>query len=226
MNESSPRIWLITGAAGTLGSELVRQVVTTGDECIALDRDEAGLNRLHDEVVSLSGRAPILMALDLAGSGPSEYQRVAASIESQFGRLDCLVHNAAAFESLSPLSHQSAEHWMGIIQTGLTGPHLLNGALMPLLASTERSRLVFISDEHCLQRPTHWGAYGVAQAGRAWMARALSREIASQRPRVLTIDPGPFFSRLRAAAWPAANPTEFDPIEQVAGRLLKGIEAG
>ncbi len=218
-----PRLWLITGAAGTLGAELTRQVMARGDDCIALDRDEGGLNRLHDSLSEAGHSAPMLVPLDLAGASPEDYAKVAEGIAQQFGRLDCLVHNAAAFTALRPLPHQPPEEWMRILQTGLTGPQLLSSALMPLLSSTAGSRLVFIADRHCLERPAHWGAYGVAQAGRRWLVSALERELGGADPQLRDIDPGPFYSKLRTAAWPVARPDEFEPIDRLAERVLAEI---
>src|SRR5690625_3572537 len=97
MTNSKKANWLITGAAGALGSELVRQLTERGDDCIALDRDVDSLNRLHDSVADKSGRAPALMPMDLAGAAPQDYEQLAGAIKDQFGRLDGLIHNAAAF---------------------------------------------------------------------------------------------------------------------------------
>ncbi|AKS42068.1 SDR family NAD(P)-dependent oxidoreductase [Wenzhouxiangella marina] len=223
MTQSEKPLWLVTGAAGTLGAELVRQLLAAGNDCIALDKNEAALNQLHDQLAEQGRPVPVLLPLDLAGAGPADYEQVASTVEAQFGRLDGLIHNAAAFVALRPLAHQPAEEWMRILQTGLTGPQLLSNALLGLMQATEGARLVFISDRHCLERPGHWAAYGVAQAGRAWMARTLARELGAAGPRVMEIDPGPFFSALRSAAWPAARPEEFDAIEQVATRVLEQI---
>jgi NAD(P)-dependent dehydrogenase (short-subunit alcohol dehydrogenase family) len=223
MSESSTRIWLVTGAAGELGAELIRRLMLDGAECIALDRNEKGLNALHDRLIAELGRAPVLLPLDLAGAGPADYEQVADRIGEQFGRLDGVIHNAADFKALRPLVHQPPDEWMKILQAGLTGPYLLNCALMDLLRATPDARLVFIEDGECLENPANWAAYGVAQAGRQWMARAMASEVGAS-PRVLSVDPGPFYSRLRVSAWPVARPDEFDSIEQVADRVLSSID--
>ncbi len=226
MNSTDRPVWLVTGAAGTLGSELVRQAIAEGSDCIALDRDEVGLNRLHDELAEAGLKPPALVPLDLIGATPADYEKLADTMESEFGRLDHLVHNAAMLVALRPLVHQPADEWMKVLQTGLTGPYLLTSALLPLLRKTEDSSVVFVSDKHCLDKPANWAAYGVAQAGREWMARALSVELGSVSPKVQAIDPGPFYSRLRSAAWPVARPDEFDPITRVAARVIADIEGG
>jgi NAD(P)-dependent dehydrogenase (short-subunit alcohol dehydrogenase family) len=226
MNESKPSLWLITGAAGALGQALVHRVIESGADCIALDKDARGLNALHDKLVEQGLNPPALMPLDLVGAGPDDYLELAETIEREFGGLDVLVHNAAQFVALRPLEHQPAEEWMKILQTGLTGPWLLTQALMPLLRVRDGSRIVWVSDEHCLDKPANWGAYGVAQAGRAWLAQAFEGETGPRGPRVLTLEPGPFYSRLRAAAWPVATPADLPTAEQAAATLFDGINGG
>lgn len=226
MATSSRPLWLITGAAGALGAELVRQLAATGVDCVALDRNEDALNRLHDQLIEQGLGAPALLPFDLAGAGPMHYDQVADRIEQQYGRLDALVHNAADFKALRPMAHQPPDEWVKILQAGVTGPQLLNSALMGLLQATAQSKLVFIADKECLRHPANWAAYGAAQAARQWMVEALKREVAPEQAEILSIDPGAFYSRLRVAAWPVAQPADFDPIEVVASRVLKSIQEG
>jgi NAD(P)-dependent dehydrogenase (short-subunit alcohol dehydrogenase family) len=214
-------VWLITGAAGALGSELVRQLLRSGKDCIALDRNARGLNQLHDQMVADGLSPPALMPMDLAGAGPDEYAKLAETLESEFGRLDVLLHGAAEFVALRPLLHQPAEEWFKTIQAGLTGPFLLSVALMPLLSQTAKSRVVFINDGHCLDKPANWAAYGVAQAGRRQMLRSLEQEAGRRGPRFMEIDPGPFFSPLRTAAWPSESPDDLPQPDSAAARVIE-----
>ena len=226
MTNNTQPVWLVTGAAGALGGQLVRQVLASGADCIALDRNARGLNALHDELKEAGQPVPALMPFDLAGAGPDHYQELAEGISNGPGRLDVLVHNAADFVALRPLEHQPADEWMKILQAGLTGPLLLTQALLPLLREQRDACIAYISDKHCLDRPANWGAYGVAQAGRGWMASALTAELGPHGPRVLELDPGPFYSPLRAAAWPAIDPSDLPDVSALASDLVSKIRTG
>ncbi len=226
MNKSLQPVWLITGAAGALGQALVEQVLADSAECIALDRDERSLNAMHDRLLDKTGRAPLLLPLDLVGASPDDYDELASTVEVEFGRLDVMIHNAASLTALRPIEHQLPDEWMKILQTGLTGPWLLTRAMLPLMRKAKDARLVFVSDRHCLDKPANWGAYGLSQAGREWLARALATELGPRGPSVLDIDPGPFYSRLRAAAWPVTTPDELPSAQQAARGLLEQIDKG
>lgn len=223
MNETAPAVWLVTGAAGALGAAMVRRLIASGDDCIALDRDSGALDALHDELAAAHGRSPALMPMDLAGAGPEDHERLAEAIEGQFGRLEYLVHNAAVFHALRPLLHQQPGEWLEIVQTSLSAPYMLSSVLVPLMPAS--GRIVFIEDGHCFDQPASWGAYGVAQAGRRQMAAALAAERTESGPGVVVIDPGPFYSALRVAAWPSDSPDNLPAPDEAADRVLAAIGA-
>src|SRR6056297_250304 len=213
---------LVTGAAGALGSALVERLMQHGWDCIALDRNRRGLEQLHDRLVT-EGEAPLLVPLDLAGAGPQHFDELAASLEEQFGRLDALVHAAAEFKALTPLEHHPADDWMKTLQTGLTGPFLLSQALLPLMRATEGSRMVWVADDPEGRSKAYWGAYGVAQSGRAALAQILAAECRSDGPEIIEIDPGPFYSPLRSKAWPAENPDDLPTAAQAAEKVTVAV---
>lgn len=221
MNERDQAVWLITGAAGALGRALVEQCLQAGHDCIALDRNAAGLEALHDRLVEQFDRAPALMPMNLAGAAPEDYQQLAEVIEREFGRVDVLVHNAATFKALQPLQHQPPGEWLEIIQTSLTAPFMLNAVLSPLMS--ERARIVMIGDRHCLERPGRWGAYGIAQAGRRQMAAAMNAERVPSAARIIEVDPGPFYSPLRVAAWPSDSPQDLPTAADAAGQVMAAV---
>jgi len=229
--KTEARIWLITGAAGALGSELVCQLMRAGDDCIALDRDQRGLNALHNRCEDLGLPPPALVPLDLIGASSEDYDALAETIAEQFGRLDGLIHNAAQMPALRPLAHQDAGEWLHGLQWGLTGPVWLTRALLPLMTDSQvasgeaqpRAQIIWIGDQAVIDQPANWGVYGLVHAGRQWIASALSAELGPRAPRVQVLDPGPFFSPLRTAAWPAQRPDEVPTAAQAAGALLAQI---
>lgn len=222
MAEADSKVALITGAAGALGTALVERLMRGGWDCIALDRNRRALEQLHDRMAT-EGRAPLVVPVDLAGAGPQHFEELAESLQEQFGRLDALVHAAAEFKALTPLEHQPADVWMQVLQTGLTGPFLLSQALLPLMRRTTGSRVVWVADDPQGRRKAYWGAYGVAQSGRAALAGIMAAECRRDGPEVVEIDPGPFYSPLRSKAWPAENPDQLPTPEQAAGKVMAAL---
>ncbi len=225
MQNTVGQVWLVTGAAGALGRPLVSAILASGADCVALDRNQRALNQLHDDLAA-EGMPPAIYPLDLTGAGPDDYQTLAAVTEREFGRLDVVVHAAAHFTALRPLEHQPAEEWFTTLQSGLTGPQLLNAAIMPLLRAGERGKIAFVNNTACLESPARWGAYGVCQAGRRQMVATLSAELGPLGPLVVEVDPGPFFSPLRQAAWPTDSPEDMQSAEAAASTILDQLGRG
>ncbi|MDT8449511.1 MAG: SDR family NAD(P)-dependent oxidoreductase [Wenzhouxiangellaceae bacterium] len=228
MTQSERRVALVTGAAGALGHALVARLMQAGPDCIALDRNRRGLEKMHDEFVAsvaMDG-APLIVPLDLAGAGPEQFAELAETLDAQFGRLDLLIHAAAEFRALAPLEHQPADEWMQVLQTGLTGPFLLSQALLPLMRRTPGSRMVWVADDPEGKCKAYWGAYGVAQAGRDALAAILAAECRRDGPEVTLVDPGPFHSPLRSRAWPAENPAGLATADEAAATVLEVLETG
>ena len=223
MTEAKRKVALVTGAAGALGAALVEQLMAGGWDSIGLDRNRRGLEQLHDRLAS-AGTAPLVVPLDLAGAGPQHFGELAGSLETQFGKLDALIHAAADFKALTPLEHHRADEWMKTLQAGLTGPFLLSQALLPLMRRTADSRMVWVEDDPEGRQKAYWGAYGVTQSGRTALARILAAECRRDGPEIVEIDPGSFYSPLRSRAWPAENPDELPTAEQAAARVMAVLD--
>lgn len=219
MSNAERQLALVTGAAGALGSELISALMSRGLDCVALDRNRRGLEKLHDRCAE-SGSAPLVVPLDLAGAAPEHYAELAESLREQFGRLDVLIHAAADFRSLTPIEHLDPEDWMRTLQSGLTGPFLLSQALLPLMRATPNSRMIWVSEDPKVSESAYWGAFGVARAARTALAAILKAECEHDAPAIEIIDPGPFYSPLRSQAWPAEHPESLPKPSEAARNVL------
>lgn len=222
MNDSTSSVVLVTGAAGALGSALVRRLLAANSDCIALDKNRRALEKLHDELAQ-AGRAPLCVPLDLAGAGPDHYTELAESLSAEFGRLDGILHAAAEFKGLRPVEHLPPDEWMQELQAGLTGPMLLTRALLPLLRSTEDSRVLFVVDDPDARAAAYWAGYGVAQSGTRALAAMLAAECRKTGPAVGSFDPGAFYSALRSRVWPAEDPASLPTADAAAGKVLEAF---
>src|SRR6185436_12743747 len=113
-NESTKKVWLITGAARGLGLDLARAVLTAGHSLVATGRDTARLSKALPSSDHL-----LTVKLDVTRSDDAE--AAVRDAVDRFGRIDVLVNNAASFyagyfEELSP------EQMERQLATSLVGP--------------------------------------------------------------------------------------------------------
>jgi NAD(P)-dependent dehydrogenase (short-subunit alcohol dehydrogenase family) len=211
------RVYLVTGAAAGLGRAVSLAFAREGATLVLVDRAMEGLEGVYDEIEAAGGAEPAILGLDLEGAQPEDYGKLAETLESEFGRLDGVVHAAARLGPLTPLEHYPAEDWSGLMRGHLTGPFLLTQACLDLLNRSEDPTVTFVTDWVGAEPTAYWGAYGVSKAALEAFARILAEEHERRPLRVNTVEPGPIRTALQNDAYPAGNPDDRrDPAELTA----------
>ena len=86
------RVVLITGASSGLGAALAVECARAGASVILSGRNGRKLERVYDEIETMGAPQPAIAMLDLATATAVDYDTVARSIDSEFGKLDGVVH--------------------------------------------------------------------------------------------------------------------------------------
>jgi NAD(P)-dependent dehydrogenase (short-subunit alcohol dehydrogenase family) len=215
------RIILLTGAASGIGRAVATDMAAHGATVIMLDRDVRGLEQLYDSIVAAGHAEPALYPLDLQGAKPDDYTQLATTLDSEFGRLDGLVHNAAQLGALVPFANFDHEMWFETLQTNLNAPYLLTMACLGLLNASADASVVFTADAVGRHGKAYWGAYAVSKAGQEAFMQVLADELeANTAIRVNSLDPGAVRTGLRRIAYPAENNDALQAPEDVTRPFL------
>ncbi len=197
---------LITGAAGRLGQVASKTCAKSGACVILLDKNLAELEKLYDDILACGSPEPALYPMDLEGATEKDYVDLASTIESEFGVLHGLVHNAAKFAVLGPLDGINLQSWCSVLNVNLNAPFLLTRALLPLLRAADNASVLFTSDSAARIAKAYWGIYAISKIALEAFAKILADEQESAGiVRVNTIIPGPIDSPIRRRAFPAEN---------------------
>ncbi len=194
-----------------------------GWQVVLLDKDKPGLSRLYDRIDALEGTAPIMQCLDLSEFTPQVGEQLVSALFSGSGRLDALVHCAAAFDGLQPLEHVSPDVWLQQVQVNLSVPWLLSKQCLPLLRTTGHSSLIFMTEDLSIVRRANWGCYGICKSAIDVMAGQFAGELAGSGINVWAINPGPMQSQLRARAWHSESPAVLPRPAGAAERIMQLI---
>jgi len=211
---------MITGAAGTLGSELAMLCAAAGWGSVLLDRNQRGLEKLYDRIEKAGGPEPFLVALDLASLGPQDCQNIVHGLESGPGRLDALIHCAVSFEGLQPLDQIEPQNWLREMQVNLNAPWLLSIFCLPLLRQSPAASLYFLTEDLDKMFSAYWGPYGISKHGVNALATQFANELTNTNIQVLALNPGPMRSSLRAKVYHTENPGGLQPPLSVAQKIL------
>jgi len=210
------RVILVTGAGSGIGRAIARRLAGHGATVILLDRAIRMLEQVYDEIEQAGGPRPAIYPMNLEGATPKDYADLAQVLDTEFGRLDGLLHNAALFEGLTPIFNYDIELWYRILQVNLNAPFLLTQAALGLLNRSADASVVFTTDRVGDEGQAYWGAYAVAKGGAQTLMKLLASELETNTPiRVNSIDPGRVRTELSLRAYPGRNPAEWARPEDI-----------
>ena len=216
------RVILITGAGSGLGRALAIECARAGASVILSGRNSAKLERVYDEIESLSGAAqPAIATLDLAAATAVEYDALARTIDTEYGKLDGLVNAAALLGDRTPLEQYDVPMWCKVLHVNLTAPFILTQVLLPALRKSADASVIFVSSGVVKQARPFWGAYAVSKAGLESVRAMWFEELEGEANiRFNSVNPGRMRTAMRAAAYPAEDPNTVPSAESVTGPFL------
>jgi len=201
------RVLLITGASAGIGRVAALTCAAHGATVILLGRDNDKLNAVYDEIVAAGYPTPAILTLDLSQASAVSCREVAEVIESTFGRLDGILHNAAVLGEITPLEMYDPDTWDFVMNVNLRAPFVLTQALLPLLKQSPDASVVMTTSSVGRRARAFWGAYAVSKCGIEGLVQMLSDELAAiSAIRVNAINPGGTRTNMRASAYPGENP--------------------
>ncbi|WP_454854888.1 SDR family NAD(P)-dependent oxidoreductase [Rhizobium binxianense] len=196
------KVVFITGAASGIGSAIARRCIGEGASVICADHSTEGALALADEL----GRSAIGLTCDV-----TDGQSVKAAVEiglKRFGRLDGLVHNAAAPSRDGTVVDLAEEQWRHEIGVSLTGAFLVSKHALPPMAAAGGGSVVFIASQFAHVAIGKAVAYCAAKAGLVQLAKAMAVDHAADGIRVNSLSPGAVATSRLLQRWPdldAAN---------------------
>jgi 3(or 17)beta-hydroxysteroid dehydrogenase len=165
LTELKEKVVLVTGAAGAIGAAVVAAVRRAGGTAIATD---------------LAGSAGIDAALDVTAE--ADWQRVAADVERQHGRLNGLV-NAAGIAAVGNIEKIDFATWRRVLGVNLDGTFLGCKYAFPLLRK-QGGAIVNLSSVLGLVGSHNLTAYNASKGGVSLLTKSVALNGARYKPPV------------------------------------------
>jgi NAD(P)-dependent dehydrogenase (short-subunit alcohol dehydrogenase family) len=213
------RVVLVTGAGAGIGRAVARDLARAGATVGLLGRTLKNLESVYDEIVAAGGPKPALLPLDLERALAQDYDRLAAAVSAEFGRLDGLIHCAAILGSRTPIEHYDVPTWCRVLHVNLTAGFVVTQVLLPELAKSADPSIVFTTSSVGHRGRAYWGAYAASKFGTEGLAQVLADELEGKM-RVNLVNPGPVRTNMRAVAYPAEDRATLAAPEDVTGPYL------
>jgi NAD(P)-dependent dehydrogenase (short-subunit alcohol dehydrogenase family) len=213
------RVILVTGATRGIGKAVATALIRHGATVILHGRRAQELDALYHELKPL-GPEPAVAELDFERAQGDAYQQLTSAIETRFGRLDGLLHNAGILGDRTAIDDYDIGMWQRVLHVNLTAPFILTRCLLPLLRAADDASIVFTTSGVGNVGKAYWGAYSVSKFGTEGLAQIIAAENETNNVRCNLINPGGTRTAMRRSAYPAEDPDMLPRPEDIVGPYL------
>lgn len=211
------RLALVTGASRGIGYFTAIELAKAGAHVIACARTVGGLEELDDAIKAVGGTAT-LVPFDL--SDMAAIDQLGGHIFERWGKLDIAVLNAGVLGVISPVGHVEAKVFDKVMTINVTATWRLIRSLEPLLVKSDQGRALILSSSAAHKCKPFWGPYSASKAAVEALARTWAAETQRLPLRILSVDPGPTRTAMRAQAMPGEDPQTVPHPSEVAAKLM------
>lgn len=183
-----PRVALVTGGTGAIGTEICKHLGAAGHRVAALGHPSEA-ERIPAWRLALR-EAGVEVAVELCDAGDFEAAGVAIRrIEAQLGPVEILV-NAAGITRDARLVKMTPEQWRQVMSANLDSVFNATKAVFEGMCARGYGRIVNISSVNAIKGQFGQTNYSAAKAGMAGFSKALAQEVVKKGVTVNTVSPG------------------------------------
>lgn len=181
------KVALVAGSSSGLGEAVARSLSAEGASLALCSIDEAGLERVREEISEAGGADVMAVAADL--SVTSEVERATAAALERFGRVDVLVSNtggppAARFDATTP------EMWDRAHALLLMSAVNLTRGVLPGMMERRWGRIIYCTSIAVKQPVENLVLSNSVRSAVTGLARTLANEVATSGITVNCVLPG------------------------------------
>ncbi len=173
-----PRVVLISGAAGGLGSMLCQEFLGAGHQVVA---------GWHQTPVVQEHTRLLPFQMDVRQAAGAQ-AAVSFALE-RFGRLDVLINNAGVIAD-ALLPRMSGAQWSEALDVNLKGAFQLSQAAIQPMIRQRDGHIINISSHSGTRGAAGQANYAAAKAGLIGLTQSLAKELGARNVRVNAVLPG------------------------------------
>ena len=183
------RVVIITGGGQGIGRAYAQHFAAQGAISVIAEYDEAGGLKVQAEVEAAGGRG-LFVKTDV--SDPASVDAMAQAALSKFGRIDCLINNAAVFSriTMAPFWKLPLEEWRRAIDVNITGAFLCARAVVPTMQERSWGRIINVCSGTVIMGRENYLHYVTSKSAAIGMTRAMARELGAWSITVNCFWPG------------------------------------
>jgi len=184
-----PRVVVVTGASGGLGSVMAARFAAGGDVVFAGYRH--GAEKAHALVERLTREGHDVRAVEMALDSGESVTNAMAHVVREAGPVDVLVNNAA-YRPIGAFLDLTDDDWTEVISVNLLGAVRTSRAVLPAMTERGFGRIINISGLDALHGGFERSHVATAKSALSGLARSLALEFSRFGVTINTVIPGSF----------------------------------
>jgi NAD(P)-dependent dehydrogenase (short-subunit alcohol dehydrogenase family) len=196
------KIAIITGATGGIGAATAELFLREGARVLLVDLKAPPLEALAQRL----GERAAWVSADVSSEADTE--RYVSEAVRRFGGVDVLFANAGIEGVVQPLTAYTAEDFDRVLAVNVRGVWLGIKYAAPEMAKRGGGSIVVTSSVAGLIGSKGLGVYVASKHAIIGLAKTAALELAAQKIRVNTLNPGPIENRMMRSIEKQANPAD------------------
>jgi len=184
---------LITGAGRGIGKAIAQAFARAGANLVLLARTHSEVERVAEQtrshgVTSLALRGDVSRRFDV--------ERMVATAQEMFGRIDVLVNAAGIYGPIGTLVENDMAEWAKAIEINLLGSAFSMHAALPHMIARRKGVVINFSGGGAVSPFPRFSAYAASKAAVVRLTETVAQEVREFGIRVNAIAPGAVNTRL------------------------------
>ena len=203
MGKLDGKVALVTGSGRNIGRATVLKLASEGAHVVVNARS----NQAEADAVVREAQARGVKALAVIAdvSRRDQVESMVAKAQSEFGRIDILVSNAA-IRPHKPFTELTVQDWEAVRGVVLDGGIYCARAVIASMVANRYGRIVFLTGEGAFVGGSGRAHVSAAKMGLVGLARGLASEFAAHNIRVNVVSPGSIDTSRANPEWYQGRP--------------------
>ena len=203
MTKASPfdltgQVAVITGSSRGIGRSIAEIMAEMGAKVVISSRKPEACEPVADGIRKAGGEATVIAANI---SRKAEVEALVAKTVETYGRLDCMVSNAAVSPYFGPMMGLEDDAFDKLMNNNVRSSLWLARLAKPHMEKQGGGTVIIISSIGGIRAGANLGGYGISKAADFGLARALAAEWGVDNIRVNCIAPGLIKTDFARALW-------------------------
>ncbi len=181
------KVFVVTGAAGGIGREVVLELLHKGAKVVGIDIDKKGLNETCNEATEICSRFSLLK-VDITNE--ETVMNLPKEIMAKYGQIDGVINIAGIIQKMVDVDSISLDFVHKVMDVNFYGTLHMVKAFLPILKERDEAMIVNVCSMGGFLPVPLQTIYGASKAAVKILTEGLQTELRTTHVHVMNVMPG------------------------------------